>query len=178
MWMIRNRNRGVLFADEFVAKGLVALGWDDTGPLNAFKSREEIINKVRAIRPEYKKMQAVTSGSQLDKVVNVIKIGDRVITYDPSKRLYHVGTVIGDYRYQPGAAEGAHQRPVRWEHTIERDKLSVPTKNSLGAVLSVFEIPSKAEQEFDALLSGKGKITAETPEEYATTEADVAVEIS
>lgn len=99
MWMIRNS--GGQFADEFIEKGLVSVGWDETGPLNELKTREQVIARVNAVWPEYKKMKAITSGSQLDKIVNVIKPKDRVITYDPSKRLYHVGYIDGEYHMSP-----------------------------------------------------------------------------
>jgi restriction system protein len=174
MWMIRNS--GGQFADEFIEKGLVSVGWDETGPLNELKTREQVIARVNAVWPEYKKMKAITSGSQLDKIVNVIKPKDRVITYDPSKRLYHVGYIDGEYRYEPNAEEGSHQRPVVWQDSISRDRLSFPTKNSLGSILTVFEVPKKAEQELDTLLGNKNKATADNPEAYATTDADLDVQ--
>jgi len=114
MWMIRNE--GGRFANEFIEKGLVSVGWDETGPLENL-SRGQIIARVRAVWPDYKKMKAVTSGSQLDKIVNLIKSNDRVITYDPSKRLYHLGYIAEPYRYVPNAVEAltndpSHGRPL------------------------------------------------------------------
>ncbi|HYU11398.1 MAG TPA: restriction endonuclease, partial [Stellaceae bacterium] len=168
------RNEGGRFANEFIEKGLVSVGWDETGPLENL-SRAQIIERVRAVWPDYKKMKAVTSGSQLDKIVNLIKSNDRVITYDPSKRLYHLGYIAEPYRYVPNAVEGAHQRPVTWQATIQRDKLSVPTKNSLGSALTIFKVPATAEKEIDALLTGEDTAPADHAEVYATTEADVDV---
>jgi restriction system protein len=104
-----------------------------------------------------------------------MKKDDRVITYDPSKRVYSVGRIVGDYEYNKDAEDSlANRRKVEWESEIERDRLSVPTKNSLGSTLTVFEVPHKAEKEIDALIGGK-KI-ADSGEDEAAIEADVDVE--
>lgn len=63
-----------------------------------------------------------------------------------------------------------------WQDSISRDRLSFPTKNSLGSILTVFEVPKKAEQELDTLLGNKNKATADNPEAYATTDADLDVQ--
>jgi restriction system protein len=93
MWMVRNN--GGEYADEFIRQNIVAIGWKDVGPLKNLKTREQIIQQVRTTWPEYKPMKAVVSGSQLDKIANVMQIDDRVITYDPSKRIYHIGRIAG-----------------------------------------------------------------------------------
>jgi restriction system protein len=167
------RNSGGDYAEEFLEQGVVAIGWKDAGSLKSLKSRDAIILKVRATWPEFKRMKAVVSGSQLDKVANVIKIGDPIITYDPSTRIYHVGVVEGDYEFDADADDSmANKRRVRWKHRIERDRLSVPTKNSLGSTLTVFSVPEKAELEINELISG-GAETAAMPETYAANEAEV-----
>ena len=171
MWMIRNS--GGDFADEFIKRGIGAIGWKDAGSLTKLKSREAIIEKVKRTWPEYKQMKAVTSGSQLNKIANEMKIGDKVLTYDPSKRVYHAGRIVGEYEFDPNADDSiANRRKVVWEHQIERDRLSVPSKNSLGSTLTVFTVPAKVEQEIEALISGKTE-TATQPEVFADSEADI-----
>jgi restriction system protein len=173
MWMVRNE--GGTYADDFVHEGIVAIGWKDVGPLYDLKTRDEVITKVRQTWPEYKPMKAVVSGSQLDKIANIMKVGDRVLTYDPSKRIYHIGVITGDYEYKTEAEDSlANRRSVTWQHQIERDRLSVPTKNSLGSTLTVFTVPEKAEAEIDALLTGAVD-TASSPENFSSSEADVNV---
>lgn len=153
MWMVRNN--GGDYADEFVELGLVAVGWQAVGSLQNLKSRKDIIARVQATWPEYKPMKAVVSGSQLDKIANVMKVGDRVLTYDPAKRVYHVGVIKGPYAFDGNAAESmAHRRQVDWLGKVDRDQLSVPTKNSLGSTLTVFQVPKEAEDELDAVLHG------------------------
>ncbi len=168
MWMVRCD--GGQLAETFLEQGMVSVGWHDVGSLQSLKTRERVIEKVKQTYPEYKPMKAVNSGSQLFKVASGIKTGDRVMTYDPSKRIYHIGRVTGDYTFDSTAQDAtAHRRKVAWESQLERDKLSVPTKNSLGSTLSVFEVSDGAEQEIDALLSGK-PVKIEQAEAYASAE--------
>jgi restriction system protein len=142
MWMVRND--GGNYAEDFLNQKIVAVGWKDAGSLKKLKTREEVIEQVKRTWPNLKPMQAVVAGSQLNKIANVMDINDRVMTYDPSKRLYHIGHIVGDYEFDPEAEDVLSNRhKVKWEHTNERDKLSVPTKNSLGSTLTVFEVPSK-----------------------------------
>lgn len=174
MWMVRSS--GGNLADEFIKQSIVSVGWKDAGSLAKIKTREQAIQLVKDTWPDYKPMKAVVSGSQLNKIANVIRIGDRVITYDPSKRLYYIGVVTGDYQHVATAEdELANQRSVDWKNKIDRDQLSVPTKNSLGSTLTVFEIPENAEKEIDALIAGKAQ-TAAQPEKYASNEADLNTE--
>jgi restriction system protein len=113
MWMVRND--GGNYADDFVQQSIVAIGWKDAGSLKDLKSREDVIERVKETWPDYKRMKAVVSGSQLDKIANVMKINDRVITYDPSKRIYHIGKIVGDYEFDSQAEDVlANRRKVQW----------------------------------------------------------------
>ncbi|PZP85297.1 MAG: restriction endonuclease [Azospirillum brasilense] len=167
MWMVRCD--GGQLAETFLEQGMVSIGWAEASSLLGL-TREQVIEKVKQTYPEYKPMKAVNSGSQLFKIASGIKTGDRVMTYDRSKRVYHIGRVTGDYTFDANAQDAtAHRRKVSWDAQIERDKLSVPTKNSLGSTLSIFEISEGAEKEIDALLSGK-PVKIEQPEAYASAE--------
>ncbi len=168
MWMIRNS--GGKFVDDFIDKGMVGVGWDDVGSLSALKDRDQIIEKVKVTWPEYKPMKAVVTGSQLNKIANVIQAKDRVITYDPSTRMYHIGRIESGYIFdQETENDRAHKRRVKWKHKIDRDRLSVASKNSLGSTLTIFEVPEDVERELDALLSGK-EYTEGGPEAFADSE--------
>ena len=174
MWMVRNYSGD--YAEEFVKQGIVAVGWQAAGSLAALKTREDIIDRVKSTWPNFKPLKAVVSGSQLNKIANVMALGDQVMTYDPSRRIYHVGRIIGDYEFRGDVDDVlANRRKVKWEHEIERDQLSVPTKNSLGSTLTIFQLSDKAVEEIDALITGGGE-TAATPEVFATSEADINVQ--
>lgn len=172
MWMVRCD--GGQLAETFLEEGMISIGWHEVGSLKGMNSREQVIEKVKITWPEYKRMKAVVAGSQLHKVASVIEKGDKVITYDPSKRVYHIGKVVGEYEFfnKTEHRSTAHRRKVKWETQLDRDKLSIPTKNSLGSTLSVFEVSEGAEEEIEALLAGK-PVKEDQPESYATPESAV-----
>ncbi len=176
MWMIRSN--GGDYAEEFIKKGIVAVGWKSVGDLKNLNTRSQIIQKVGETYPDYKKLQAVVAGSQLDKLANVMKNGDRVITYDPSQRVYHIGVISGAYSFQRDAEEDdlVNQRPVVWEGRVLRDALSIPTKNSLGSSLTIFEVSDFAEAEIDKLLSGGKNAEQDSLSLSGTDAADINTE--
>jgi len=174
MWMVRSS--GGDYASEFKDHGIVAIGWKSVGSLKNLKTREEIIARVRESWPNDKPRKAVVSGSQLNKFANVMKTGDRVITYDPSRRVYSIGKISGTYSFDENDEDGlANRRSVVWQAEIDRDKLSVPTKNSLGSTLTIFELPESAEAEIDRLLSGQ--TASEDSQPSLSEDAGVDVEI-
>jgi restriction system protein len=173
MWMVRSG--GGDYVDEFIARKIVSVGWKDAGSLASLKSRDQIIDKVRATWPDDKPMKTVMSGSQLDKLANVMKVGDRVLTFDPSKRIYYVGKITGPYEYRGDVDDMlSNRRPVEWDGQIERDRLSVPTKNSLGSTLTIFTVPPSAEAEIESLLHGTN--APSKPVEIIDGETEVGAE--
>jgi len=170
------RNNGGEYADEFLSQKIVAVGWKEAGPLGELRSRDAIIERIKKTWPQWKSLKAVVSGSQLNRIVNVMKSGDKVITYDPSKRIYHMGKISGEYAFDRQADDIlANRRPVDWESQISRDSLSAPTKNSLGSSLSLFEVPESAEREIDDLLSGKRSEALES-EKISGAETDAVAQ--
>ena len=74
-----------------------------------------------------------------------MEIGDRIVTYDPSCRVYLLGTISGDYRYDPSVdPDDPNARSVTWDGEVSRDLLTVATKNSLGSISTLFLVPESA----------------------------------
>lgn len=162
MWMVRNS--GGDYADDFKEKGIIAIGWKAAGPLNQLSTKDEVLSRVRDVWPNDRARKASVSASQLYKFSHVMKKGDRVLTYDPSRRIYSIGRIIGDYQFDESSEDGlASRRAVEWQSEIDRDRLSVPAKNSLGSVLTIFEVPEAVESEIDAVLRGARPGAAEPP---------------
>lgn len=160
MWMIRAAEGGQL-AGEFVEKKVVAIGWGAVGDLSALKDRAAILKKVESQWPDWKRGRQITTASQLARFVFEVKVGDRVVTYDSSQRVYHVGTITGEYSCLPGVTSPYDNvRSVHWQGDVDRDQLSVQTKNTLGSTLTLFRLPDSAASEIEAVLAGKP--TAET----------------
>jgi restriction system protein len=86
---------------------------------------------------------------QLFRFVKEFKVGDRVVTYDPSSRLYFCGLIAGEYEYHSDAEfeEMLNRRLVRWSHERKKDDLSHSAQNSLGAISTIFRIPDTVSAE-------------------------------
>jgi len=154
MWMVRAGSGGHL-ADEFKEQGVVAIGWSDLGDLGQYKTKDDILQACKKQWPDWRDGQIMSSASQLLRFREKLSKGDRVITYDSSRRIYHVGTITGDYSYNQGAVGPmSNTYPVNWEGEIDRDVMSVATRNSLGSTLTLFKLSDTAASEVEALQSG------------------------
>lgn len=151
MWMVRADSGGRLF-DQFKAEGIVAIGWQEMGDFTPLKTREDFAKAVRKAWPEMSTAQVAVATSQAYRFAREIGQGDRAITYDPTERHYLVGTIESDYVFDSTRSEFRNLRKVKWEGSIPRDALSVSTRNSLGAISTLFLIPPDAAKEMEKVL--------------------------
>jgi restriction system protein len=155
MWMVRSASGGRL-ADEFIEKGIVAIGWNDIGDLGKYTDKAAIIAAVENAWPDWPEGRVMNSASQLLRFRDELAVGHRVLTYDSSQRVYHVGTIKGNYCHSTDVLPPyENTRSVHWEGEVDRDKLSVSTKNSLGSTLTLFRVPDSAAEEIERLLEGQ-----------------------
>lgn len=90
------------------------------------------------------------------------------MTYDSGQRIYHVGTIQSDYRFRPDRLpDYPNTRDVRWDGVVERDRLSVATRNTLGSTLTLFRLSDSAADEIERALVGQT-----TPPERAEEDTD------
>ncbi len=162
MWMVRAGEGAFLF-DKFKKENIAAIGWNEVGDLAGINKSEEIKQIMKEKYPEYKFAQLNISAGQVSRFRFNFKKEDGVITYNPEKRIYLVGEIIGDYEYNTELADYFHIRKVKWLGEVPRDKLSTSTKNTLGAISTVFELSEDAEEEiFKLLKDKKGDYTEDT----------------
>lgn len=141
-WMVRAGEGGYLI-DEF-AKGIVTVGWKEAGELHD-KSQRDLRLRLAEIYPGAKAATIQNVASVLWRFAQAVKVGDTVVTYDPTRREYLIGEIASDYRYEPKKSEDhPHVREVKWQNRVLRDVLSVSTRNSLGSTLALFAIPDEA----------------------------------
>lgn len=96
------------------------------------------------------------AASQCLRFRDEIAVGDHVITYDPGRRVYHLGTIKSDYKRVEGLIpDFENVRDVDWHTEIERDLLSTATRNSLGAIMTLFRLPDSAAREIEAAAKGQ-----------------------
>lgn len=151
-WMVRAERGGRLF-DLFKDKSVVAIGWSEIGSLDDLASRDKIASQVAKQWPEWHPQKVSMSAGQLHRFRNEMEIGDRVITYDPGRRVYLLGTISSDYRFDPSVdPDDPNARSVAWDGEVSRDLLTVATKNSLGALSTLFLVPESAAADLERAL--------------------------
>ncbi|OGX06496.1 MAG: hypothetical protein A2Z88_11750 [Omnitrophica WOR_2 bacterium GWA2_47_8] len=79
------------------------------------------------------------------------------MVYDPETRLYKVGTIASDITHEEKRSEYKNVRKVTYTNELSRDSLSATTRNTLGAIMSLFEIRDEAKDEIERALDGKQK---------------------
>ena len=165
MWMVRAGRKG-RFIDEFREKSMVAVGWIGLSSLKPFDTKEKMVKAVKEAWPDWNAVKVGINASQLLRFGHEVERGDDVITYDPQTRNYLLGTIQSDYEYVPESIdEWGHIRHVSWKTEVERDKLSTTTRNSLGALTTLFRIPNEAAEEIRAVASGHEPTSEIEPEE-------------
>lgn len=175
-WMVRADGGGRV-ADDFAAHNVVAIGWGEIGTLDAFAHKADIEQAIETQYPDWSAGRLRSSSSQLERFRNTLSIGDHVITYDSGRRVYHVGTIKSGYTYAPELLpEYPNARKVKWDGTVERDSLSVNTRNTLGSTLTLFRLSDSAAEEIEQALKGHKTVSAEDTEESEKNENTILAE--
>ncbi|MBB2835844.1 UNVERIFIED_ORG: restriction system protein [Rhizobium esperanzae] len=162
-WMVRAERDGRLF-DAFKDKSAVAIGWNEVGDLSAVKTRKAIADLVSGAWPETKPHSVAIAAGQLHRFVNEIEVGDMVVTYNPSRRVYLVGEIAGPYRYDTSIdPEDAQVRSVSWSGEVSRDLLSVESRNTLGAISTLFRISNEVAAELRKAMTSGQPVKPDSP---------------
>lgn len=165
LWMVR-AGEGAFLVEDFLTKNIVSIGWNETGDLTTIDNIDKLKERLRNCYPDYKNAQIISSAGQIYRFLIDFKINDCVMTYNPSERTYSIGEIISDYKFDEKSCEYYHTREINWIGKVQRDNLSTSTKNTLGATLTIFDIPKQAREELFSLLSGKtSKVIEESVEQ-------------
>lgn len=174
MWMVR-AGEGAKWIDDFSEQDIVAIGWQKLGKIDVGESREAISARAATERPNASRSKIASSAGQIYRFLNEIRKGDDVLSYDPSRRVYLAGTIEGDPEYKPEVLEELPRiRAVCWSGEVPRDKLSVPTRNSLGAISTLFQVPSEAAEEIRGIQEGTIKAESTDVEQESDDTEDIA----
>lgn len=166
MWMVRAGEGSFLFQD-FKEKNIVAIGWEELGNLTKTSSPKVLMKLVWEAYADAKEGQKIISASQIIRFRFEFKPGDFIITYNSQERKYLVGEITGEYEYKSNVTKYKNIRKVKWAKEIDRDRLSPSTKNTLGAISTIFKVGEDAREEILNLLQGKEilKVTSEETED-------------
>jgi len=153
--MVRAGQGGSL-VEEFIKKGCIAIGWDERlGDLNNMTNKEALFKAVNEYYGTARKGQRQNIVSQIASFRFTMKPGDSVVTYDRDAREYHLGEIKGEYAFKPTVIlQHPHFRGVSWHSKVRRDDLSVSTRNTLGAIQTIFTLSGDAWKEITGLAGG------------------------
>lgn len=139
-WMVR-AGHNAQFAEKWLRDGEVSIFWDLGGRNLIGLSKDQIKGAYEEYHPEATPQKVATAVGQIYRFVSEIGQGETVVMYEPLTRLYHIGTVTGDIEVNRDASgDTSYKRSVRWEKESPRDLLSQSSKNSLGAISTIFSI--------------------------------------
>lgn len=178
MWMVR-AGKDAFLIDAFKERNIVALGWG-LGDLKD-KNEDDIKRLMEEKYPNESKYTLGISASQVIKFRHTIKKGDYVLSYNPSSRKYLLGEITSDYYFSEDLEKedidyiGGHNdtRDVKWLGEVSRDKLKVSTKNTLGAISTLFNINNEAKK--DILNVFNNKTPSPEEKEGDTENEDVSI---
>jgi restriction system protein len=147
IWFVR-AGRDAIYVDDFLQHKIVAIGWSDLGEIPAKTSKQDLLNLYQQVYPERSSASSQTAVSQILRFIEEMQIGDNVMTFDREKRLYYLGKIISDYRWDTSkVAELPKVREVEWQFQIARGDLSQTALNTLGAIQTLFLVKATIAQE-------------------------------
>ena len=138
-WMIRAGHGGV-YAEDWLDKGKIGIGWDFGSKDIASMKREQIRATYLAEHPNESKNRVAAIVSQVYRFAHEMTQGQTVVMYDPASRLYHIGVITGDCVPTRDEDDPAYTRTVRWDTSASRDALKQSSKNSLGGIQTIFAV--------------------------------------
>ena len=153
--MVRAGENARLFG-EFKKQSIIAIGWDGVGDLTSVNTQKEVKDLTKEVFKNEKPGYINIVSGQINRFRFEFKEDDYVATYSPEDRVYLVGQITGQYVYNKSSVEYHHTRKVKWLGEVSRDLLSTSTKNTLGAISTIFEIGNDAKDEIINLV-GKTK---------------------
>ena len=104
--------RKAVYWDEFLEKGIAAMGWDRLGDLRQFKSREEL---TETLKDAYNSENTPWNDSlALWQWTNEVKPGDIILAKKGRREIVGMGVVTGEYEYYPEREKYKHVHKTDW----------------------------------------------------------------
>jgi len=162
VWVVRAGVSNEI-ANEVEKASVVAIGWDAMGNLTQLGSREDFKNHYRSKYQEDSERKVGIGAGQVYHFAKKIQTGDIVLTPKAVSREVLIGEIIGEYLFDAQVVSKHYPniRKVKWFKKVSRDDLSVPFRNTLGGLSTVFNVTAFL-PEVKALLGEK--LPEETPE--------------
>jgi predicted Mrr-cat superfamily restriction endonuclease len=165
---------------EFLADGIVALGWPGVGSL-AGMDRTAIGKTVKKAYDIRDRSELGRHVGALDAFVNQVRDGDLVVVASPKDGDTFIGRFYGKYRYVRSAEDAAypHQRRVEWlfgKRGIPRIQLPRLVASGLKAHQPIFSIDAHALTGFVRTEGvSKGRVPGSGDSDLEVLEGDIDI---
>ena len=163
-------------ADQQGPKDL-AIGWDalgDLGPLAP--TREAFKARYASVYPDEKPAAIPIKAGVLYRFAKEMQVGDVVVYPSKPDRIVYIGTIQGNYAYQPDVSENyPNRRSVTWQVAVPRAEISQPALYEIGSALTLFQVNNNAD-EFLAALKGEPLKITEIAEVDDVSAADLSMQ--
>lgn len=143
-WIVR-AGRKADHIDDFRVNNVVAIGWSEAGDFPLDISDEEMTALFDRTYASAKPRARRVHQAQVRRFQTEMQKGDRVGTYDPTLRVYLLGTISSGPVWRGGVLPRAYK--VRWTHHTLRDSLSEKTRHALGSIATFFKASEAASDE-------------------------------
>lgn len=163
----------------FLKENVIAIGWNEIGDLSKIAAdRDAFKKKYMNTYPDDKKMKVATSAGKLYRFVHEVQIGDYIVFPSKVNREINIGTVEGDYIYDPDAERYVQQRKVKWLKHFPRTAFSQGALYEVGSAMTFFSVKNYADEFLAALDKNfKGNVSADTADdETVAATADEIIE--
>ena len=141
VWVVRAGVNNEI-ASEVQKAGVVAIGWGEMGSLKALGGREDFKQRYRSCYTGDSGRKVGIGAGQLYRFVRQIQIGDVALTPIAASREVLIREVTGEYLFDPKVISRHYPnvRTVKPLKKVSRDDLTVPFRNTLGGLMSVFDV--------------------------------------
>ncbi|MDA8743973.1 restriction endonuclease [Rubripirellula amarantea] len=174
-WMVR-AGKNAASVEHFIEGNFVGIGFQSAGDVIVPVDRETLERAISQTHPSFSPGKIGSVTSQVKRFYEELNVGDAVTTYDSSQRLYFVGLIRSEV--QDRQHELGRTRAVHWEKQVNRDSLKSATRNTLGAIQTLFLVRDEAAADViaNAMEIGSQVALAELPSDPTTGAADESLE--
>ena len=160
----------------FLKGNVIAIGWHEMGDLSLiYANRDAFKDKYIQAYPDAKKGSIATAAGMLYRFCYEVQVGDYVVFPSKSNREVNIGTVEGDYVYDPSQMEYVQTRKVKWLKHLPRMSFSQGALYEIGSAMSFFMVKNYADEFMAALDKGfkKSSAAADEDETVGATADDI-----
>jgi MoxR-like ATPase len=118
IWAIATGKDGSQW-DDFLNNGVAAIGFQDIGSLDQYKTQDEITNKLLPFSDDGSK--PTNDSLCMFQFAKEIQVGDIVVAKSGRKLIRGAGVVKSEYIYDPARPDHPHLRKVEWLRTTETE---------------------------------------------------------